>query len=275
MSTVSWTIRTRVNETVVFDLPPTLHLDCFLGKGAYGFVCSAKDDETGETVAIKKLRHVFQSRTLAKRTLRELRILRLFHHPNIVLLRSIIRPTPDQSSFSSLYLIFEVMETDLYGIIRSDQPLSSQHVAYFSFQLLRAVAFLHANKIVHRDIKPRNLLVNSNCCLKLADFGMARLQSQAAVVVSSAQSPPAPAADLHGLSNATHAAHSHMTAYVTTRWYRAPEILMNFDDYGSEVDVWSCGCVMAELLLRKPLFMGEVRKAAFCSKSRVHRPASP
>lgn len=261
----NWKISTGKNNTgdVVFVLPNNYRLDQFLGAGAYGAVVQATDEDTSTVVAIKKCHHVFQSRTLAKRTLRELRILRLLRHPNIIKLRSIILPL-DKNTFSCLYLVFELMETDLYTIIRSGQTLTEKHHKFFTIQILRALEFLHANNILHRDLKPRNLLVNSDCLLKVADFGMARLQT-----IASNDTPLASESEhLHDQKL------SQMTQYVTTRWYRAPEILMSFEDYGPEVDIWSVGCILAELWLRKPLFMGDDAIGQIHEISKLGRPPS-
>ena len=122
------------------------------GAGAYGVVCAAQDSTENNVVAIKKCKKIFQSRTLAKRTLRELRLLRLFEHENVVKIKSVLKPL-DSESFSEIYVVFEIMETDLAQIIRSPQTLKDQHVQYFTYQLLLALKYLHAANIVHRDLK--------------------------------------------------------------------------------------------------------------------------
>jgi len=146
----------------------------YLGSGAYGVglstiriknrqlyntfyryrkvVCAVQDDIEGVVVAVKKCKKIFQSRTLAKRTLREIRLLRHFSHENIVKIKSII-PPHHPIDFTELYIIFEIMETDLAQVIRSPQSLKDQHVQYFSYQLIRALEYLHSVNIVHRDIK--------------------------------------------------------------------------------------------------------------------------
>jgi len=152
-----------------FDLPIRYEVYDYLGSGAYGMVCAARDKLTGENVAIKKCKQIFQSRTLAKRTLREVRLLRFLQHENIIKLKRILPPR--YPKFTSLYVVFEIMETDLAAIIKSDQILGDSHIQFFSMQLFLALEYIHGCKIVHRDLKPRNLLVNSDCRLRVADFG--------------------------------------------------------------------------------------------------------
>jgi serine/threonine protein kinase len=134
-----------------FELEESFNVVDYLGAGAYGMVCAVQDAHN-EIVAIKKCKSIFQSRTLAKRTLREMRLLRHFNHENIVKLRKILSPR-DCNNFSDIYLLFEIMDTDLAQIIRSPQVLKEQHTQYFTFQLLRGLEYLHSKNIVHRDIK--------------------------------------------------------------------------------------------------------------------------
>jgi mitogen-activated protein kinase 6 len=135
-----------------FELPDNLRVVEYLGAGAYGVVCAAHDHNTDTTLAIKKCKQIFQSRTLAKRTLREIRLLRLMQHDNIVQIKSILLPS-DIESFDCLYVVFELMETDLAQIIRSTQSLRDQHTQYFMQQLLQGLDYLHQSGIVHRDLK--------------------------------------------------------------------------------------------------------------------------
>jgi len=220
-----------------FVVPKQYEIVDAIGSGAYGSVVSAMDTEADSAefhnVAIKKVDRVFEHPILAKRTLRELKILRLLNHENIVKLLTVL-PVQDRSSFEDIYMVTELMDTDLASVIKSPEPLSIEHVRLLFYQLLRGLKYLHSANILHRDLKPRNLLINSNCDLKICDFGLAR-------------------ANLHNL----HFKSAAMSDYVTTRWFRAPELLLSWKKYTKAVDMWSVGCILAELLFRKPLFMGD------------------
>lgn len=204
-----------------------------VGQGAYGIVCSAEDGERKETVAIKKIENAFEHLTFAKRTLRELRILRLLRHENLIDVRNVF-VTGHKSGFEDIYVVSELMETDLASILKSPQPLSDDHCQFFLYQILRGLKYVHSAGVIHRDLKPRNLLVNSNCDLKICDYGLARMNRLNG--------------DIHVCP---------MTEYVCTRWYRAPEVLCSWTDYGKEIDIWSVGCIFAEMLRRKPIFPGK------------------
>jgi serine/threonine protein kinase len=203
-----------------------------LGSGAYGIVVSATDTVTGECIAVKKIEKAFEHSTFTKRTLRELKIMRLLNHENVLSIKNIQIPR-SREEFDEIYVMMELMETDLSSIIKSPQPLSDDHCKFFLYQLLRGLKFIHSASILHRDLKPRNLLVNSNCDLKICDFGLAR-------------------ANLPDLTVRA----ANMTDYVATRWYRAPEVLLTYKKYTTAMDVWSVGVIFGELLLRKPLLPG-------------------
>ncbi|TYH70312.1 hypothetical protein ES332_D05G109100v1 [Gossypium tomentosum] len=198
-----------------------------IGRGAYGIVCSVLNSETNEMVAVKKIANAFDNHMDAKRTLREIKLLRHLDHENVIAIRDVI-PPPLRRDFTDVYIALELMDTDLHQIIRSNQSLSEEHCQYFLYQLLRGLKYIHSAKVIHRDLKPSNLLLNANCDLKICDFGLARPASE----------------------------NEFMTEYVVTRWYRAPEILLNSSDYTAAIDVWSVGCIFMELMNRKPLFPG-------------------
>lgn len=167
----------------------------------------------------------------AKRVLREIKMLRhLGCHENIISLYDVVTMPYGQEEFTDIYIITQLYECDLDRIISSNQPLSEGHIQYFLFQLLKALKFLHSAHVLHRDLKPSNILVNSNCDLAICDFGLARGMSREPLM---------------------------MTEYVVTRWYRAPELLCENSTYDWEVDIWSLGCIFAELLGRQPLLQGK------------------
>jgi serine/threonine protein kinase len=216
-----------------FTLPKRYEVIEALGAGAYGTVVSANDTKKGKNnkIAIKKIERTFEHHLYAKRTLREVKILRLLQHDNIIDIKTIVKPK-SLKEFDEIYVVFEMMETDLGSIIKSDQDLTLDHVRFFMYQILRGMKYVHSAGILHRDLKPRNLLVNSNCDLKICDFGLAR-------------------ADIPDLYEA-----GAMTDYIATRWYRAPELLMGCEDYAESIDIWAIGCIFAELLTRKPFLPG-------------------
>jgi mitogen-activated protein kinase 1/3/mitogen-activated protein kinase 6 len=204
-----------------------------VGQGAYGVVCSAQDEEAGEPVAIKKVENAFEHLTFAKRTLRELKILRHLRHENLIDVRLVYLPG-EKDKFEDIYIISELMETDLASVLKSPQPLSDDHSQFFFYQINRGLKYIHSASVIHRDLKPRNLLVNSNCDLKICDYGLARVRYPNEVFAT-----------------------CPMTEYVCTRWYRAPEVLSSWADFGKPIDLWSVGCIFAEMLRRKPLFPGK------------------
>ncbi|KAL5989041.1 Mitogen-activated protein kinase 11 [Asimina triloba] len=237
-----------------------------VGRGAYGIVCAAVNAETHEEVAIKKIGNAFDNRIDAKRTLREIKLLRHMDHENVIAIKDIIRP-PQRENFNDVYIVYELMDTDLHQIIRSNQLLTDDHcqdlkvmlvfssgctlggvlvawmastdainvhiymhpLQYFLYQLLRGLKYVHSANVLHRDLKPSNLLLNANCDLKIGDFGLARTTSET----------------------------DFMTEYVVTRWYRAPELLLNCSEYTAAIDIWSVGCILGEIMTREPLFPGK------------------
>ncbi|TFY65076.1 hypothetical protein EVJ58_g2213 [Rhodofomes roseus] len=201
-----------------------------MGSGAYGYVISAADEISGEPVAIKMVTRATEKTQLAKRALREITLLRHFNHENITGLID-VDCTPD---LSEIYIFMEPMEADLHQIIKSGQSLSNEHVQYFLYQVLRGMKYIHSASVVHRDLKPGNLLVNADCELKICDFGLSR-----------------------GFNSKPDEEPTNMTEYVATRWYRAPEIMLAFKGYNTAIDVWSIGCIFAELMLGRPLFKGK------------------
>ncbi|KAG9392705.1 cyclin-dependent kinase like [Carpediemonas membranifera] len=201
-----------------------------VGKGAYGIVWKATEKKTGEVQALKKIFDAFQNETDAQRTFREIMYLQELEHPNIVMLTNVLKASDD----NDIYLVFEFMETDLHAVIRSN-ILQEVHKSYIIYQLLKALHYMHSGDLIHRDLKPSNMLLNSECHMKLADFGLAR---SVAVLERGEEANPV------------------LTDYVATRWYRAPEILLGSTRYTKGVDIWSVGCIIGELLGGRPMFPG-------------------
>uniref|UniRef100_A0A0A9BDW2 mitogen-activated protein kinase n=1 Tax=Arundo donax TaxID=35708 RepID=A0A0A9BDW2_ARUDO len=204
-----------------------------IGKGSYGVVCSALDTHTGDKVAIKKINDIFEHVSDATRILREIKLLRLLRHPDIVEIKHILLP-PSRREFKDIYVVFELMESDLHQVIKANDDLTPEHYQFFLYQLLRGLKYIHTANVFHRDLKPKNILANADCKLKICDFGLAR--------VAFSDSPTA----------------IFWTDYVATRWYRAPELCGSFfSKYTPAIDIWSIGCIFAELLTGKPLFPGK------------------
>jgi len=199
-----------------------------LGKGAYGIVWKAIDKRTKHPVALKKNFDAFQNATDAQRTFREVVFLQEISHDNIIRLVNVIRAENDRD----IYLVFDFMDTDLHAVIRAN-ILEDIHKQYIIYQCLKCLKYMHSAKLIHRDLKPSNLLLNSECHMKVADFGLARSLN----TTEKDQTPL-------------------LTDYVATRWYRAPEILLGSNKYTEGADMWSMGCILAELLMGKPVFPG-------------------
>ncbi|KAJ1762548.1 MAPK protein hog1 [Coemansia sp. RSA 1935] len=192
-----------------------------VGMGAFGLVCSAGDQLTRQSVAVKKIMRPFSSSVLAKRTYRELKLLKHLRHENIISMSDIfISPLED------IYFVTELLGTDLHRL-RQSRPLEKQFIQYFLYQILRGLKYVHSAGVIHRDLKPSNIVINENCDLKICDFGLARVQDP------------------------------QMTGYVSTRYYRAPEIMLTWQKYDVAVDIWSTGCIFAEMFEGTPLFPGK------------------
>lgn len=234
-----------------FELPTEYMITEPIGQGAYGLVCAGYRQQTsapptttnpspessGALIAVKKVLNIFEHLTFAKRTLRELKFLRLLKHENILNVHDVfIAPSASTATsattshvyngllFNDIYVVSELMETDLASVLKSGQDLSLNHYKFFMYQLLRGIKYLHSAGIVHRDLKPRNLLLNSNCDLKICDFGLARIfvhthnnsdtQGGVGGIVGSSSSAnmlPAPLV-------------TKFSDYVCTRWYRPLEV---------------------------------------------------
>ena len=203
-----------------------------IGVGAYGVVISCYDKKTNRNVAIKKVGNAFEDLIDAKRIVREIKLLRYFKHDNIVSLIDIQKP-PKRTGFEDIYIITDLMETDLHRVIYSRQELTDDHIQYFIYQILRGVLYMHSANIIHRDLKPANILANKNCDLKICDLGLGRAEvydyDEKKPSKKTKKKPKTDDSDSEECP-------SH---------------------YAKAVDIWSVGCIFAELLGRQPLFPGD------------------
>eukprot|EP00611_Tribonema_gayanum_P005058 TRINITY_DN1430_c0_g1_i6.p1 TRINITY_DN1430_c0_g1~~TRINITY_DN1430_c0_g1_i6.p1 ORF type:complete len:252 (-),score=63.79 TRINITY_DN1430_c0_g1_i6:582-1337(-) len=195
-----------------------------LGEGAWGVVTEAIQKSTGRKVAIKKIRTGKFREGVNFTALREIKMLQELKHENIVELVDVFFLQ------DAINLVFEYCETDLETIILdSSSVLTPAHIKCHMHMLVSAIAHCHKHYVLHRDLKPNNLLYSRDGVLKLADFGLARLQGSPGRM---------------------------MTPTVVTRWYKPPELCFKASEYSEMVDVWGMGCIFAELMLRRPLFPG-------------------
>eukprot|EP00607_Mallomonas_marina_P002203 CAMPEP_0182437276 /NCGR_PEP_ID=MMETSP1167-20130531/84936_1 /TAXON_ID=2988 /ORGANISM="Mallomonas Sp, Strain CCMP3275" /LENGTH=297 /DNA_ID=CAMNT_0024630135 /DNA_START=655 /DNA_END=1548 /DNA_ORIENTATION=+ len=203
----------------------TLEKNVHLGTGTYGVVYKAKDINTGEMVAAKKIKLELEDEGIPSTTIREISVLKQLRHKTIVELKDVVQ------SEGKLYLVFELVDKDLKKYMDScDGPLSFQVIKSFTHQLLQGIDYCHNRGVMHRDLKPQNILISKEGDLKIADFGLAR-----------AFVPPI----------------RPFTHEVVTLWYRPPEILLGCKTYALPVDLWAVGAILAEMCTKRPLFPGD------------------
>ncbi|KAJ5579904.1 uncharacterized protein N7459_005889 [Penicillium hispanicum] len=199
-----------------------------VGVGVSGLVCAANDQISNRTVAVKKLCEPFKNAVVAQHMFREIKLLKQLQHENIIRLNDLfISPSED------IYLVTDHMATDLHTLLKT-RKVDDKFTQFFMYQILRGLKYVHSAGVVHRDLKPSNILINENCDLKICDFGLARMQDP------------------------------QMTGYVSTRYYRAPEIMLTWRRYNEKVDIWSAGCIFAEMILGRPIFPGKNHIDQFC-----------
>jgi len=210
-----------------------LKLDDFLkiekiGEGTYGVVFKGKNKKTGEIVAMKKIRLESEDEGVPSTAIREISLLKELQHPNIVCLQDVLMQE------AKLYLIFEFLTMDLKKYMDTSIPKDGQMdpklMKSYTYQLLQGLLFCHQRRVLHRDLKPQNLLIDKNGCIKIADFGLARA---------------------FGIPVRVY------THEVVTLWYRAPEVLLGSPKYSCPIDIWSIGTIFAEMVNRRPLFQGD------------------
>lgn len=202
-------------------------IECKLGQGAYGKVYKAVDRTNSQPVALKVMKFNPAQEGVPSYAIREICFLRSLSHCHIISLKDVI------FSDTKLILIFELMKYDLYSFITSSACYNEETIKRILLQVFRGLQFIHSNRIIHRDLKPQNILLDNNNNIKIADFGLSR----------SFQLPFKP-----------------YTKSVQTLWYRAPELLLNSKSYDTSIDIWSVGCIFAELVTGVPLFSGTSEK---------------
>ncbi|KAI4486131.1 hypothetical protein M0802_012551 [Mischocyttarus mexicanus] len=198
-----------------------------IGEGTYGVVYKGKHKKSGDIVAMKKIRLESDDEGVPSTAIREISILKELKHPNIVTLIDVLMEE------NRLYLIFEYLTMDLkkyFDNLGTNVMVEPKMVKSYLFQITRAILFCHKRRILHRDLKPQNLLIGAKGVIKVADFGLGRA---------------------FGIPVRVY------THEVVTLWYRAPEILLGSSRYSCAIDVWSIGCIFAEMVMKKPLFQGD------------------
>jgi len=203
-----------------------------VGEGTYGQVYKARDKATGEIVALKRVRMDNEKEGFPVTAIREIKILKVLNHKNVVQLKEIVTSKASEYNHGkgSIYMVMEFSDHDLTGLTDAGTRFTTPQIKCYMKQLLEGLAYCHRNRVLHRDIKGSNLLINNQGQLKLADFGLAR-----------------PFDDTG----------RQLTNRVITLWYRPPELLLGSQNYGPAVDMWSVGCIFAELLLKRPILPGK------------------
>jgi len=224
-----------------------------IGLGSFSAVCSCYDRKDNRNVAIKKVTNAFDDLEDARHILREIKLLSFFDHDNIVTLLDVAKPE-NKSNYNDVYVITDLMETDLHRVIYSRQELTDEHIQYFIYQILRGTLYFHSANVIHRDLKPANILANKNCDLKICDFGLdhGKIKDDDKTVQNLIENPSLPIEYSNNIIYDD--SKRELNDRNISRWYRAPEAILSPDDYKKPVDIWSIGCILAELLGRQPLF---------------------
>jgi len=218
----------HVDGKTMFKVPENLTFINKVGTSAFGIVaCFSKPD--GSKINVKKITDAFQDIDDSKTIVQDIRLMRKLKHPSLLAIQDMY--PPDSPTFSDIYLVWEKMDTDLHRVIYSKQQLTEEHHQYFCCQILCGLRYLHAAKVVHYDLKPRNLLVNRNCDLRICEFTKARGVGPNLV--------------------------DNFSEHVVCRWYWAPERILFNSECSPSIDIWSVGCILCELIGRKPAFIGK------------------
>jgi len=234
-----------------WKIPKQYEVKQLIGSGSYGSVCEARDNINNRLVAIKRIGHLFDDLIDCKRILREVAILRKLGHESVVQIYDIVAPD-NMETFDELYMVMEICDSDLKKLCRTDVQLEPSHVHTLLYNLLVGIKYLHSAGIYHRDLKPANCLVNQDCSVKICDFGLSRAIGEAAR--GTEELPNTPRGDNQDEAQKrpavphTQRLKRNLTGHVVTRWYRAPELILLQENYTEAIDVWSVGCIYAELM---------------------------
>ncbi|XP_017083990.1 putative mitogen-activated protein kinase 14C [Drosophila eugracilis] len=217
--------RIQINHSV-WEFPDIYEFVKPLGAGSYGQVAKVRHLGSQNCVAMKKLVHPFEREEDAKGAYREIRLLKHMNHRNVISLLDVFHPPLEMNDFRQVYLVTHLMDEDLHRYSRSNE-ISEYHIKSIMYQILRGLKYIHSAGVIHRDLKPSNIAVNQNTDVRILDFGLARLSGR------------------------------NMTDPVGTLWYRSPELLFVRGDYTKAIDMWSVGCILAELISGRALFPGD------------------
>mmetsp|Transcript_17989 Transcript_17989/g.42016 ORF Transcript_17989/g.42016 Transcript_17989/m.42016 type:complete len:443 (+) Transcript_17989:93-1421(+) len=236
-----------------WKIPSQYEVRQIIGNGSYGSVCEAYDSNQKKLVAIKRVAHMFEDLIDCKRILREIAILSMLNHDNIVKLYNITVPE-SINHFDELYMVMEICDSDLKKLCRTDVTLTPLHINTLLYNLLVGLKYLHSAGIYHRDLKPANCLVNQDCSVKICDFGLSRAVGDEQPHLQALPNTPR-GEEQEGdgprqvpIVPGTQRLKKHLTGHVVTRWYRAPELILLQENYTEAIDVWSVGCIYAELI---------------------------
>jgi len=235
-----------------WNMPPHYQVIKAIGKGSYGSVSECRDTRKDKLVAAKQMKGLFDDLMDCKRILRELAILTKLNSDQVVKVEDIVIPGP-QDRFNEIYIVLEICDSDMKKLVKSDVLLSPLHINTLLYNLLVGLKYIHSAGVYHRDLKPANCLVNRDCSVKICDFGLARALGGSKHGADVQDFPQPSGSETRGENQvlvvpSTLTEKRIMTQHVVTRWYRAPELILLQQGYTEAVDMWSVGCIFAELL---------------------------
>ncbi|SBS85304.1 mitogen-activated protein kinase 2, putative [Plasmodium malariae] len=237
----------NIKEAIIKNVrvPDNYEIKHLIGRGSYGYVYLAYDKNTNKNVAIKKVNRMFEDLIDCKRILREITILNRLNSDYVIRLCDLVVPE-DLLKFDELYIVLEIADSDLKKLFKTPIYLTEEHVKTILYNLLLGEKYIHESGIIHRDLKPANCLLNQDCSVKICDFGLARTinyEQDIHIVkdVEEKEENEEPGPHNKNLKK-------QLTSHVVTRWYRAPELILLQENYTKSIDIWSTGCIFAELL---------------------------